>query len=73
MTDAKLIDRFLAGVPPKRKHEVQMAALWARGEILVIDGKPYRRVADYETMGEVVNPRFSPVMAGVAGFTVLTL
>lgn len=71
MTDAKLIDRFLLGEPVKPKHQAQLAALWARGEIFTLDGEPYRRFQ--VTMGEVVRPWFSPVTAGVAGSTVLTL
>jgi hypothetical protein len=51
MTDSKLIDRFLRGEPVKPKHQAQLAALWARGEIFTLDGEPYRRVEETERYG----------------------
>jgi hypothetical protein len=65
MTDARLIDRFLAGEPVKPKHKTQLAALWARGEILEIEGQPYRRVTHSELQAST--PYESPERMATAG------
>ena len=46
--DKKLVRRFLEGKPVKKRHEIRLIALYLSGDLMLVDGKPMRRVEEWE-------------------------